>query len=109
MSYKIISIPFFDRQFKRLARKFPSLKSDFQDLVSSLIDNPTQGDSLGKSSYKIRLSISSKRKGKSGGARVITHVHITGETVYLLNIYDKSEQSSIANNDMLSLIKEIKK
>ncbi len=108
MNYKVISIPFFDRQFKRLAKKFPSLKGDFQELVNSLVENPTQGESIGKGSYKIRLSISSKGKGKSGGARVITYILIQSEAVYLLSIYDKSEQSSISNDELKSLIKLIR-
>jgi mRNA-degrading endonuclease RelE of RelBE toxin-antitoxin system len=108
MNYKVISIPFFDRQFKRLAKKFPSLKGDFQELVNSLVENPTQGESIGKGSYKIRLSITSKGKGKSGGARVITYVLIQSEAVYLLSIYDKSEQSSISNDELKSLIKLIR-
>lgn len=108
MNYKVISIPFFDRQFKRLAKKFPSLKNDFQELVDSLIENPVQGDSIGKGSYKIRLSITSKGKGKSGGARIITHVLVQSESVYLLSIYDKSEQSSISNDELKALIKLIR-
>jgi mRNA-degrading endonuclease RelE of RelBE toxin-antitoxin system len=108
MNYKVISIPFFDRQFKRLAKKFPSLKGDFQELVNSLVKNPTQGESIGKGSYKIRLSITSKGKGKSGGARVITYVLIQSEAVYLLSIYDKSEKSSISNDELKSLIKLIR-
>jgi mRNA-degrading endonuclease RelE of RelBE toxin-antitoxin system len=108
MNYKVISIPFFDRQFKRLAKKFPSLKGDFQELVNSLVEDPIQGESIGKGSYKIRLSITSKGKGKSGGARVITYVLIQSEAVYLLSIYDKSEQSSISNDELKSLIKLIR-
>ena len=39
----------------------------------------------------MRLQISSKGKGKSGGARVITHLLVTiqDQTLYLLKIYDK--------------------
>ncbi|MDX1919215.1 MAG: hypothetical protein SFU25_00605 [Candidatus Caenarcaniphilales bacterium] len=35
---------------------------------------PNLGTFLGNNCYKIRLSIKSKSKGKSGGARVITHL-----------------------------------
>jgi len=37
-----------------------------------------------------------KSKGKSGGARIITYVKIVDETVYLLSIYNKGEQSNIS-------------
>jgi len=57
---------------------------------------------LGNDYYKIRLAITSKGKGKSGGARVITCVKVVVNTTYLVGIYDKSEKESIS-------IKEIQK
>ena len=45
-----------------------------------------------------------KGKGKSGGARVITHIQIVRKKVYLLSIYDKSEQSDIDDKDLNNLI-----
>jgi hypothetical protein len=62
-----------------LAKKYPSLKSDFTDFLESLAENPTQGTPLGKDCYKIRMAISSKNKGKSGGARIITNVYVVGK------------------------------
>jgi len=59
-----------------------------------------QGTSLGNSFYKIRLSISSKAKGKSGGARVITLVKVFQEKVYLAAIYDKNEQNNISDKEL---------
>jgi len=76
-------------------------------LADSLETNPAQGISLGHNCYKIRLSISSKGKGKSGGARIITHVHISETTVYLLSIYDKNEISDITDKELKMLIKFI--
>lgn len=55
---------------------------------------------------KIRMSITSKGKGKSGGARVITYTVVAAETegsVYLMNIYDKSDFSTVD----LCVLKEI--
>ena len=57
--------------------------------------------------FKIRMAISSKGKGKSGGARVITYVYIQDETVYLLSIYDKSEEQTISDKEIRDLIKSI--
>lgn len=107
MSYKVKLIFKFERELKHLAKKYPSLKSDFSTLLQSLMENPTQGVSLGNDCFKIRMGISSKGKGKSGGARIITCVKIVHETVYLLTIFDKSEQESISNNDLKELLKFI--
>ncbi|WP_248282078.1 type II toxin-antitoxin system RelE/ParE family toxin [Mucilaginibacter robiniae] len=54
---------------------------------------------------KVRLAISSKGKGKSGGARVITNFAITDHTVYLLSIYDKAEKESLSNEELADLLK----
>lgn len=55
MEVNVKTIPEFDRRAKRLAKKYKSLKSDLQQLVSSLLLNPTQGNSLGNDVYKVRI------------------------------------------------------
>jgi len=107
MSYKVRAIPNFEKSLKRLVKKFPSLKAEFITLVDSLEQNPEQGTPIGNSCYKIRLAITSKGKGKSGGARVIIHVVITDKIVFLLDIYDKSEQANISDKELAQLIKWI--
>ena len=107
MSYKVISIPKFEKELKRLVKKYPSLKTEYIELVHALKEDPTHGISIGNHCYKIRLSIASKGKGKSGGARVITYFQITDKAVYLLSIFDKSEQENIPNKELNELLKEI--
>ena len=92
---------------KKLANKYHSLKSDLAGLFESLEKNPIQGTSLGKNCYKIRLAISSKVKGRSGGARLITNFVIADETVYLLSIYDKSEKENLSNKELDELLEEV--
>lgn len=105
MSYSVIAIPPFDRQLKRLSKKYPSLKQEYLELIESLEENPEQGTNLGHHCYKIRLAIESKRKGKSGGARVITHIIIEDQTVFLLSIYDKSDKESLSDKELSDLLK----
>ena len=107
MSYSIETIPSFDRQIKRLAKKYRSVKIDLQNLVVQLREDPTMGTALGQSCYKIRVAITSKGKGKSGGSRVITHIHIAGEIIYLLSIYDKSERDNLDEGELDELLSEI--
>ena len=73
MKYEVLTIPPFDRQMKRLARKFPSLKAEYS------------------------------------GARVITHFYVENETVYLLAIYNKSEQADISDKELIELLSYIEK
>ena len=53
------------------------------------------------------MSIESKNKGKSGGARVITCVKIIDEVVYLLAIYDKSERSTLKDKEIAKRVKAL--
>lgn len=105
MSYEIESISLFDKQAKRLVKKYPSLKNDLAELFEALANNPNQGTALGNNFYKIRLAITSKGKGKSGGARIITFVKVSLTTVYLTFIYDKSEKSTISNKELEQIFK----
>lgn len=108
MSYEILTIDSFDKQLKRLVRKYPSLKSEFTKLVIALKTDPKKGTSIGQECYKIRLAIASKGKGKSGGARIITYVAVSETTVFLLSIYDKSEQENINDKELIRLLNLIK-
>jgi mRNA-degrading endonuclease RelE of RelBE toxin-antitoxin system len=109
MSYNIIATPEFKRELKSLVKKYRSLKSEFSDLIDDLKENPQQGTAIGHNCFKIRLAISSKGKGKSGGARVITSVFVTDKEVYLISIYDKSEKESIPDAEIKKLVKSLGK
>ncbi len=107
MNYSIISIPEFDKNAKRLSKKYPSLKKELAELFHSLTADPHQGDPLGNHCFKIRISIASKGKGKSGGARVITYVYVSKNEVYLLSIYDKSEKAVLSAKELKKLLSRI--
>lgn len=104
MSYSIYTIPPFDKQIKRLAKKYPSLKTEYTKLIESLEAKPNQGKLLTKSCYKIRLAIASKNKGKSSGARVITYFQVNQNNVFLLSIFDKSEKANISDKEIIELL-----
>lgn len=107
MSYSVKTIEVFERQAKRLIKKYPSLKREILKLIESLKEHPEQGVALGNHCYKIRLAIASKGKGKSGGARVITNTVITETTVYLLSIFDKSEKENLTDKELRELLSRI--
>lgn len=100
MSYNLVLTTGFKKELKRLIKKYPSLRSEIEVLGGKLSEVPHTGISIGNNFFKIRLSIASKGKGKRGGARVITYVKIEKETVYLVSIYDKSEQESISDREL---------
>jgi mRNA-degrading endonuclease RelE of RelBE toxin-antitoxin system len=104
MSYDIIAIPQFKKELKKLSKKYPSLKDEFSKLIKNLENDPEQGVALGKNCYKIRLAIASKGKGKSGGARVITHIVIAETTVYLMTIFDKADKETLSDKELKELL-----
>jgi len=104
MSYKIIPTHRFEKELKRLVKKFPSLTKEFAEFIEIIIKKPDAGTFIGNSCYKIRLAIRSKGKGKSGGARIITYLYIETQTVYLLTLYDKSEKEDLKSNELKEII-----
>lgn len=97
MSFKIIIVSDAKRDAKQLNKKYRSFKRDFTSLVKSLKENPQQGEPLGKDCFKVRMAITSKQRGKSGGARVITCVKIVNEQVFIIAVYDKSELATLTD------------
>jgi mRNA-degrading endonuclease RelE of RelBE toxin-antitoxin system len=107
MSFSVLTTRPFERKLKQLAKKYLSLAGDLDALEKDLKQNPTLGIPLGKDCYKIRMAITSKGEGKSGGARIITYVRVVNNTVYMIDIYDKSEQESVADREIQKAIDEI--
>ena len=104
---------------KPLLKKYHSLSRDLLLLEKELLETPRLGTPLGHDTYKIRLKISSKGKGKSGGARVISLVEtsligfteiVSDEevTVNLITIYDKGDVANISDKELKDLIKNFK-
>ena len=104
MIYKVIPSPVFVRELKRLSKKYRSLKDDVEQLGERLASDTPIGTPIGKGCYKVLMAISSKGKGKSGGARVITYVRVVKKVVILLTMYDKSEKENISDSERDHLI-----
>lgn len=109
MKYNLrVSLSFL-KEAKRLGKRYRSLSDDIENLRKDILANPTLGTDLGNGLRKIRMQITSKGKGKSGGARVITFTVIAAmdETdVNLLFIYDKTERSNITKGEIERLLKD---
>lgn len=101
----------FERGAKALRKKYASFENDYDTFLNELEANPYAGESLGQHTYKHRMAIASKGKGKSGGARVITYnVQQTGTDevlVTLMTIYDKSDIENVSDAYIRSLVQKI--
>ena len=99
MNYSIVFDDTFEKEVKRLSKRYSSLKEDLITLQEEINANPQLGIDLGGNLRKIR--------GKSGGARVITFtvvVSIDETEINLLYIYDKSERDSITPKEIEELL-----
>ena len=101
----------FERGAKALRKRYPSFESDYDTFLNELEKNPYGGESLGHHTYKNRMAIASKGKGKSGGARVITYnlQQLNEEEVLitLMSIYDKSDMENVSDAYLRSLVQQI--
>jgi mRNA-degrading endonuclease RelE of RelBE toxin-antitoxin system len=104
---KIISTPLFLRGIKALRKKYPSVREDLDRFRQELKEDPQQGSPLGKNCYKVRFDIASKKTGKRDNSRVITCVKIVEDTIYLLDVYDKADRSSVREKELENLLKQI--
>jgi mRNA-degrading endonuclease RelE of RelBE toxin-antitoxin system len=107
MSYSIIPTDNFIREVKYLAKKHRSLKSNLQQLKFKLEENPMLGTYLGNNVYKIRMAITSKSRGKSGGARIISYILVQEKQIFLISIYDKCEKENITDREIKSFLKNL--
>lgn len=102
-------MPTFRKEAKRLNKRYASFADDYEKLISDLENNPRLGTDLGGGLRKIRLPITSKGRGKSGGARVISYtvvVRVDETDIHLLTIYDKSERESISKSELRQLLEK---
>lgn len=106
MSFEIELTDHFKKEAKKLLKKYRSLKTELETLGEELSKNPTIGIPLGHDVYKVRLAITSKGRGKSGGARVITFLKVVKEKVYLVSIYDKGQLDNLTKDQIIELLKK---
>lgn len=101
----------FQRLAKDLRKKYKSFKDDYDAFLDEIERSPFGGEPLGRHTYKNRMAIASKGKGKSGGARVITYnvkkIADDEVVITLMTIYDKSEISNVSDAYLRSLVQQI--
>jgi len=103
MSLNILTLNSFNKDVKRLYKKYRQLPKDLQTLKTELSSNPTSGIDLGNHLYKIRLANSSIPTGKSAGFRVVYYFY-NHEEIYLLTLFSKHDLENIEHKKLLILL-----
>ena len=106
MNLKIVSTDEFEKDVKKLFKKYRSIPKDLKVVKDTLLQNPKAGISLSNHTYKLRVSNSSTNSGKSGGFRVIYYFLDSQGNIYLLKIYSKSDLSTVSDEKILEILKE---
>ena len=106
MNLNIKTLSCFDKDVKRLFKKYKKLPTDLKTLKEELSDNPKSGVELGNGCYKIRLVNSSVPTGKSGGFRIIYYYIDLDDNLYLMSMYSKNELENIDDKTILNILKE---
>ena len=97
----------FKNNFKKLNKKYKSIKNDINTLVFELKKNPKIWKDLWNWLYKIRIKNSDNNKWKSWWYRTITYYNDL-DIVVLLTIYSKSEKENIFEKELLEILKKYK-
>lgn len=96
----------FEKDIKRLRKKYPHIGQDIQPLIERLTAGETPGTQVqatGYTVYKVRLSNSDISRGKSVGYWVLYYIR-TPQAIILLTIYSKTEQSDTPTSRIKQLI-----
>ena len=92
----------FQKEFKRLARKYPAVMQQVEALIGELENDQRPGDkipSVGYDVYKVRVANPSAARGKRGGFRMIYYVRFI-DRVVLVTIYAKTETSDVSPDEI---------
>jgi mRNA-degrading endonuclease RelE of RelBE toxin-antitoxin system len=106
MSIKVVFTDRFQRDIRRLSKRYRSIRLDLQSLLEQLETGELPGDQISDINYvvfKVRVKNSNIQKGKSSGYRVIYYSK-TNDQILLLTIYSKSDQSSIDASEVREII-----
>ena len=97
----------FKVAYKRLKKRHRSLEAHFERLLESLLRDPNQGVELINGVRKIRMAITSKGRGRSGGAHVIVRARIVEDELQLIYIYDKADYEDISDTFLRDILKRM--
>ncbi len=98
-------------EFPAFTKAVPCILSEkeYLDLQIALMERPDAGALIPGGSGLRKIRVGSKKKGKSGGSRVIYYWYVSPERIDLCRIYEKSDKADIPKAEMKQILKELKK
>ena len=99
----------FNKAVKKLKKKYIHIENDYMNFVNTIETIEDLGTNLGNNIYKVRIKNSDKNSGKSSGYRLISHLKLIENELYLMFIYDKSEIENINEKEIDTFILKLSK
>ncbi|NKQ41787.1 MAG: type II toxin-antitoxin system RelE/ParE family toxin [Sulfurovum sp.] len=106
MNYEVIALEEFQRDVKKLHKKYRHIKDDILELVEKLEIAFDIGIHLGNNLYKIRVK-NSDTGGNSGGYRVVYYTKTSQDKVYLITMYSKTQKENIDMSKLKPLLEKV--
>jgi len=110
MNFKFVVTEVFNRQVKKLAKRYPKIKIDLQNFKQDFNAGRVTGQAipgLKHKVYKARMKSTNMQRGKRGGYRVIYYLQTAQNQITLLTIYAKARRENIRVQEILSLLKQL--
>ena len=79
----------------------------FRALQNEIVEYPEKGVLIRGSGGLRKIRFGVEGKGKSGGVRVIYYFAVSIDTIYLLDLYAKSEQETLAPDQLKAVRKRL--
>lgn len=108
MAFNVYGTPIFEKQRKRLIRKYPLLESIINGFIQELKQGSLLGDIIPgtKGARKVRLSNPDSNRGKRSGFRILYYFVADDGEIYLLAIYSKNEEENYTDSQIKKLLKQ---
>src|SRR5690625_694398 len=109
-NYIVDITPSFKKEYEKLKKRYPKIDDDFYELIEYVeinghfvnpVPEVTKDDNK---VFKKRMKNTTARKWLSGGFRIIKYLVTKDNTIYLLDIYSKSDKANIADQRIRRLI-----
>jgi mRNA-degrading endonuclease RelE of RelBE toxin-antitoxin system len=104
---KVVESGIFLKDLKKLSKRYNFISEDLKLLTTRLENGEIPGDRISDNKYpvyKVRITNSDIKRGKSGDYRVIYYT-VTSNAILLITIYSKSDRANISNQEIESIIK----
>ncbi|RYG71392.1 hypothetical protein EU245_14315 [Lentibacillus lipolyticus] len=112
MGYFVDPTTRFERELRKLTRKYPKVVDEVEGLIDELENGNLVGEDIpgldipNNKVFKTRLDNPDANKGKRGGFRLIYYLVTSDNDIFLLTMYSKSNKENITDDEIIKIIRK---